>query len=239
MTTCKSGGDDMDVEQRLRSAGERWRAEQATQRFDLDPQRLSLSTKRRRVSAWASPLGAAAAVLLLAGVVVAGRAGVFESNDGAAPTGQNSASNRSWRPAKPPRCAANKILPSVGRVVTKGGRQYTQIVLKNVDSTACVLDSVLQLLGTSTTGKVTPLRFPEDSRSAFPGTNGTSIIAPGAAGDFWVTTDRTCTQATRNFVGLRLEFGPNDWVEMSFPPQLRHGCLVAESGAGLSGSVNP
>lgn len=229
----------MDVEQRLRSAGERWRAEQATQGFDLDAERLLSTAKRRRVPTWVPPLGAVAVVLLLAGVVVAGRAGVFASSGGAAPSGQNSASYPAWRPAEPPpRCTATQMALSLGRVVTKGSRQYTQIVLRNVDVTPCVLDSVLPLQGVSPTDKVTPLRFPEDASRAFPGTNGTSIIAFRAAGDFWVTTDRTCTQL-RSFVSLRVEFGPSDWVEMSFPPHLRHGCLVAESGAGISGAVNP
>ena len=222
----------MDVEQRLRSAGERWRSEQATPGFDLDAERF-LTTRKRRVATWVPPLGAAAAVLLLAGVVVAGRAGVLGSHDGAVAAGQRSASNPESNPAKPPRCAATQMQLLLGGVLTKGSTQYTQIVLKNVDSTACVLDSVLPLQGESSTDKVTPLRFSQDSRSAFPGTNGTSIIAAGSEGDFWVTTDRTCTQ-TRTFVGLRVYFGPNDWVGMSFPPQLRHGCLVAESGAGIS-----
>jgi len=229
----------MDVEQRLRSAGERWRAEQATQGFDLDAARFLSTTKRRRVPTWVPPLGAAAAVLLLVGVVVASRTGVLGGNDAASPAGRNSASNPAGPPAKPPRCAATQMLPSVGRVLTKGSRQYTQIVLQNVDSTACVLDSVLPLLGESRTDTVTPLRFPEPSMSAFPGTNGTSIIAPDAQGDFWVTTDRTCTQAARKFVGLRVEFGPGDWVTMPFPTQLSQGCLLAESGAGISGPVNP
>lgn len=239
----------MDIDSRLREAGQRWRASQGPELEHPRPASLEDDAPTGKRRKGLVPLAAAAAaagiifgIVSLQGASTNGQqvpAGTATTHPSSVtsplpkPSTSTSPHPSSTVTAPPaPACVGSQLRPSLGTTGPALGTGHTQILLKNVSGQRCYLGGVLPLQGVAASGTMTRLVFPGDSATSYPSPVVPGNVAPGGFGAFWVSTQLNgCANGAR-FASLVIELSPQQHVQMPWPTYMSHGCLAAESAAG-------
>lgn len=241
----------MDIDDRLREAGQRWRESQGPA---LPPPSLERSGDVAPRRQWLRVLAPAAAAAAVAGIVF-GIASLHDATTGrpAVPAGALASRPPSVSstlpkpststtaqpslaatatPSPAAACVGSQLRPSLGGSGSAGGAGHTQILLKNVSGQPCYLARVFPLEGIKAAGTATRLVFPGDSATSYPSPVAPGNVAPGEFGAFWVTTQLNGCPDGARFSSLLIEVSPQQNVRMLWPTSMSTGCLAAESAAG-------
>ena len=239
----------MDIDSRLREAGQRWRASQGPALEHPSPASLEDDAPTRKWRKGLVPLAAAAAaagiifgIVSLQGAstngqqVPAGTATTHPSSvTSPVPKPSTSTSpHPSSTAAAPPAaaCVGSQLRPSLGTSGAAAGTGIVQVLLRNVSGERCYLGGVFPLQGVKAAGATARLVFPGDSATAYPNPVVPGNVEPGDSGAFWLTTELNGCQRGTRFAQLVIELSPTQHVQMPWPLDIFNGCLLAESAAG-------
>jgi len=252
----------MDIDSRLREAGQRWRASQGPSLEHPSPASLEDDAPTRKWWKGLVPLAAAAAA---AGIIFG-----IVSLHGASTNGQQVPAGTTTHPSlvtsplpkpststsphpsstvtAPPAaaCVGSQLRPSLGTSGAAAGTGIVQVLLRNVSGERCYLGGVFAFQGVKAAGATVRLVFPGDSATAFPSPVVPGNVEPGDFGAFWVTTwlnaglpgfgvgapHTPSCQVGVQYASLVIEFSLKEHVEMPWPSDLSKGCLAGESPAG-------
>jgi len=239
----------MDIDSRLREAGQRWRESQGPALEHPSPVSLEDDAPRHKWRKGLIPLAAAAAaagivfgIVSLHGATTNGLqvpAGTMTTHPSSVtsplpkPSTSTSPHPSSTVTAPPAAaCVGSQLRPSLGTSGAAAGTGIVQVLLRNVSGAPCHLGGVFPLQGVKAAGATVRLVFPGPSETAYPSPVMPGNVDPGGSGAFWLTTELNGCQRGARFAQLVIELSPKQHVQMPWPLDISNGCLLAESAAG-------